>query len=89
MTVIWTRHAQERQQEWQKRLGVTRQEVETLVANPGQIVPGDGDAMVAQGRRGEGLLRVVFREVAGDRKILTVYWTSRIERYWTGGEHAG
>lgn len=55
MTVIWTRHAQERQQEWQKRLGVTRQEVEALVANPGQIVPGDGDAMVAQGRHGEGL----------------------------------
>ena len=29
-----------------------------------------------------GLLRVPFVEVEEGRKILTVYWTSRVEKYW-------
>jgi hypothetical protein len=27
-------------------------------------------------------MRVVFVETEDARKILTVYWTSRVERYW-------
>jgi hypothetical protein len=82
MNIIWTRHAEERQKEWEKKLRITRQEVEDMLRNPGQIVPGDRDALVAQARRGNGLLRVLFVEVEGNRKVLTVYWTSKVEKYW-------
>jgi len=82
MKIIWTRHAEERQREWEKKLGVTSQEVENMLRNPGQIVPGDQDALVAQARRGSGLLRVPFVDVEGNRKVLTVYWTSKVEKYW-------
>jgi hypothetical protein len=49
---------------------------------PEQVVPGDLDALVAQTRRGEGLLRVPFVEMGNGRKILTVYWTSKVAKYW-------
>ena len=84
MKVIWTRHAIGRQQEWQAKLGITRAEVEEVVMNPAQIVPGDLEALVAQTRRGRGLLRVPFAQAGDDRKILTVYWTSKVEKYWKG-----
>jgi hypothetical protein len=65
-------------------LGITHQEVEEVVMNPAQTVPGDLGTLVAQTQRGKGLLRVPFVQVGGDRKILTVYWTSKVEKYWTG-----
>jgi hypothetical protein len=80
--IIWTRHAAERQEEWQKKLDITRQEVEDLLRDPEQVVPGDLEALVAQTRRGQGLLRAPFVEVEEGRKILTVYWTSKVEKYW-------
>jgi len=80
--IIWTRHAEERQEEWRKKLGITRQEVEDLLRDPEQLVPGDLEALVAQARRGNGLLRVPFVEAEGERKILTVYWTSKVEKCW-------
>jgi len=86
--IIWTRHAEERQEEWQKKLGITRQEVENLLRDPEQVVPGDLEALVAQARRGNGLLRVPFVEVEGGRKILTVYWTSKVEKYWREEQNA-
>ncbi len=49
--------------------------------NPEQIVPGDMDVFIAQVRNRKGLLRAPFIEISGGRKILTVYWTSKIERY--------
>jgi len=49
MKVIWTRHAEERQKEWEKKRGITRQEVEALVMEPTRIVPGDRGVSVAQG----------------------------------------
>lgn len=82
MECLWTRHAEERQQEWQTKLGVTREEVEEVLRPPEQIVAGDQSALIAQSRRDDGLLRVPFLSVGEDRKILTVYWTSRIGRYW-------
>jgi hypothetical protein len=84
MKAIWTRHAEERQKEWERKLAITRQEVEASLMNPEQIVPGDCGASVAQSRRGSGLLRVPFVEVGGGRRILTVYWTSKVEKYWQG-----
>jgi len=53
-----------------------------VLLNPEQIVSGDKDVWVAQTRRGDGLLRVPFIEVGGIRKVLTLYWTSKIEKYW-------
>jgi hypothetical protein len=82
MECLWRRHAEERQQEWQTKLGVTREEVEEDLRHPEQIVAGDQSALIAQSRRDDGLLRVPFLSVGEDRKILTVYWTSRIGRYW-------
>jgi hypothetical protein len=82
MECLWTRHAEERQQEWQTKLGVTREEVEEVLRYPEQIVAGDQSALIAQSRRDDGLLRVPFLSVGEDRKILAVYWTSRIGRYW-------
>jgi hypothetical protein len=38
--------------------------------------------MVAQVKYGAGLLRVVFIDHDGERRILTLYWTSQVERYW-------
>ena len=84
MRVIWTRHAEERQKEWQKKLEITQGEVEHSVSNPEQVVPGDMNVLVAQTRTRNGLLRVPFVEKNGDRKVLTVYWTSKIEKYWKG-----
>lgn len=89
MTIVWTRHAEERQRRWEVRIGITRREVEVLVEAPEQIVRGDEDAWIAQARRGQGLLRAVFLEIDGGRKILTLYWTSRVSRYWQEGKDAG
>ena len=82
MDIIWTEHARDRQKEWHKKLGITEEEVEELLRSPAQVVPGDRDVMVAQAKRGTGLLRVPFVEVEGNRKIVTLYWTSRVEKYW-------
>ncbi len=82
MKIVWTKHGEERQREWEKKLGITRQEVEDLLMEPEQVVPGDLEALVAQKRRDNGLLRVPFIGTGEERKILTVYWTSRIEKYW-------
>ncbi len=82
MEIIWTKHALERQREWQEKLGITQLEIEALLKDPVQVVPGDLDALVAQCKRGNGLLRVPFVETQVDRKILTVYWTSRVTKYW-------
>lgn len=82
MRIIWTRHAEERQREWEKRLAITRAEVEALLRNPEQVVPGDRGTLIAQTRRGGGLIRALFIGIEEDRKIVTVYWTSRVERYW-------
>jgi hypothetical protein len=82
MEIIWTAHARDRQKEWHKKLGITAEEVEDLLRNPAQVVPGDRNVLVAQARRGKGLLRVPFVDVEGNKKVLTIYWTSRVEKYW-------
>jgi len=87
MKVIWTKHARERQKEWEKKLGITKEQVEDVLQNPDQVVTGYQNTLVAQSRWGGGLLRVPFIEVKEGRKILTFYWTSKVEKYWReGGE---
>ena len=82
MKIFWTRHAEERQKEWEKKRDITRQEVENLLINPGQVVKGDLDILVAQGKIRDGLLRVPFVKTESSLRIITVYWTSRVEKYW-------
>jgi len=56
MKIIWTKHAEDRQKEWEKRFGITRQGVKDSVISPEQIVPGDMEVLVAQTRLCNGLL---------------------------------
>ncbi|NEQ67448.1 MAG: DUF4258 domain-containing protein [Symploca sp. SIO2D2] len=81
MQIVWTKHAQERQQQWEERLRITREEVEATVTNPQQIIV-EEDVLVAQIKRGNGLLRVPFVEIGKTRRILTLYWTNQVKRYW-------
>ncbi len=87
MNVVWTEHAEHRLLEWSKKRSVTREQVETVVIAPEQIVAGHAGLQVAQSRMGTGLLRIPFFELEGARKIVTVYWTSQITRYWRPDEN--
>ncbi|MEM9120957.1 MAG: DUF4258 domain-containing protein [Cyanobacteria bacterium P01_F01_bin.56] len=81
MKIDWTRHAVERQQQWQQRLGITRAEVEAVVQHPQQMVI-EGEVAVAQSKRGKGVLRVPFADIDDTRRIITLYWTNQVNRYW-------
>ena len=48
MKIIWTKHAEDRQKEWEKKVDITREKVEDLVNSPEQVVPGDTGVLVAQ-----------------------------------------
>lgn len=87
MKIIWTKHAEDRQKDWEKKLRITREEVEDLLSNPEQIVPGDLGVLVAQSKTRNGLLRSPFVNIEKDRKVLTVYWTSKVKRYWKEDEN--
>jgi uncharacterized protein YuzE len=78
MKIVWTKHGKERQREWERKLGITRQEVEDLLMKPEQVVPGDLEALVAQKRRDSGLLRVPFIGTGEERKILEGRITMKI-----------
>lgn len=79
--IVWAKHAEERQQQWQERFGITREEVEATVTHPQQVIL-EGEVWVAQIRRGKGLLRVPFVDIGKTRRILTLYWTNQVKRYW-------
>jgi len=82
MKIIWTKHAEERQKQWEQKLKITKKEIEELLNNPEQIVPGEMEVLIAQSRNRDGLLRVLFIQEGDARKIITVYWTSKVEKYW-------
>ncbi len=81
MQIVWTKHAEERQQQWEARLGITREEVEIVISNPQQLMM-EGNVLVAHSQRGKRLLRVVFVEIGNTKRILTLYWTNQVKRYW-------
>jgi len=80
--IVWTHHAEARQKEWERKKGITRSQIEKVIIEPDQIVPGDLGVMVAQSRFWGGLIRVPFFEKENEIKILTLYWTSKFEKYW-------
>lgn len=81
-TIKWTRHATERLRMWNASHGITANEVEDALQHPAQIVTGDRGVQVAQTIHDNGLLRVVFVEDGNTRRDLTVYWTSKVDKYW-------
>lgn len=82
MKIVWTKHAEERQKEWERERGSTRQEVEEAIMKPEQVVYSDQGICIAQVRTENGLLWAPFIEEKGARKVLMVYWTSKIDKYW-------
>lgn len=47
MDIVWTQHAEERQQQWEQRLGITREEVEAVVIQPEQVISDSSGVLVA------------------------------------------
>ena len=82
MNIIWTKHAEERQQQWQQqRPEINREAIEAVLRYPEQVVT-ENDSLIAQSKFGTGLLRVVFIELGNSKRILTFYWTNQVKRYW-------
>ncbi|MGC8890573.1 MAG: hypothetical protein ACP5PC_07745 [bacterium] len=86
MEIIWTKHAEERQKQWEQKLKITKREIEKVLNSPEQIVSGDMGVLIAQSRNRDGLLRVLFIQEGKVRKIITIYWTSKVEKYWKEGK---
>jgi len=68
MKIIWTRHARERQKEWKRIMGISREQVESILKKPEQVVVGYRDVLVAQTRWKDGLLCVPFVETEDELK---------------------
>jgi len=84
MNIVWTKHAVERLKQWEKTIGITEEEAERVWRDPGQVVDGDLGVKIAQAKSRDGVLRIPFKEEEGGYRIITVYWSSRVERYWKG-----
>lgn len=67
--------------------GIARAIVENILQDPEQVVPGYGSRVCYQSRvrmRGKTyLVRVVVDERADPTRVITVYRTSQIKRYWS------
>ncbi len=50
MRILWTHHSEERQKDWEKRLGITRRHVEDVIWSSEQIAAGYRGTLVAQSR---------------------------------------
>lgn len=86
MKITWTKHAEERQKQWEQKLKITKSKIEEVLNSPGQIVPGDMGVLIAQSKNRDGLLRILFIQEEKVRKIITIYWTSKVEKYWKEGK---
>ena len=84
MTIKYTKHAETSLRE--RKIG--KDVVEELLNNPQQILKGGGNNEIAQGifnRAGKDfLLRIVYKKEGRIIKVITTYWTSKVEKYWEG-----
>jgi hypothetical protein len=82
MTFVFTNHALEEM----ARRGITREQVEAVLHAPEQQVPEYGDVLCYQSRIDfdgkQYLLRVMVD--SHTMKVVTVYRTSKIAKYWSG-----
>jgi hypothetical protein len=73
-------------QEEMTRRGIPLAVVETVLAAPAQIVPEHGDVVCYQSQveinQKLYLVRVMVNETATPSKVVTVYRTSKIKKYW-------
>ena len=62
--------------------------VESVLAAPGQKMPEHGDIVCYQSKveinQKTYLVRVMVNEMANPAKVVTVYRTSKISKYWKG-----
>jgi hypothetical protein len=58
----------------------------SVLTDPQQIVA-ENQVFVAQSKRGNGLLRIVFVNIGKTKRILTLYWTNQVNRYWQEDNH--
>ena len=82
MRIHWTRHAVDRQKTWFASHGIGVADIERTVTGPEQTIAGEFGVTIAQSRLLGGLLRVPVVEVEEGRRIVTLYWTTPVERYW-------
>jgi len=84
MRIQYTKHAEATLQERE----IAKETVEELIRDPQQVIKGKGNKQIVQGimnrANQEFLLRVVYIEAAGTMKVITAYWTSKIDKYWEG-----
>ena len=86
MNITYTKHAIANI----KLRNIEKSTVEALFIHPQQTMKLEGGAEIAQGifvrDKRKFLLRVVFKkEENGDNiKVITAYWTTKIEKYWEG-----
>ena len=82
--IHYTKHAEAILEERE----ISNETVEELIENPQQVIKGKAEKQIVQGimqrANQEFLLRVVYVEVEGTIKVITAYWTSKIDKYWEG-----
>ena len=84
MGIKYTKHAMVTLEE----RGIEKGMVRDLPKDPQQVVKATAGKEIAQGifkRAGKDfLLRVVYKREGETIKVITTYWTSKIEKYWEG-----
>ena len=69
-----------------ERRGIPLDWVEAVLENPDQITPGRGALKAYQSKRDIGgkmyLVRVIVDDGANPALVVTVYRTTKIEKYW-------
>jgi hypothetical protein len=67
---------------------LTRERVIHVASEPEQTIPGTKNRYFAQSRYQEGekeyLLRVLVEQVGNELRVITVYPTSKVRKYWRG-----
>ena len=62
--------------------------VEETLKRPQQVVTNHGNRKIAQSiykrNKKDFLLRIVYTEKVGRWIVITVYWTTKIKKYWEG-----
>jgi Domain of unknown function (DUF4258) len=73
------------QQEMQRR-GISQSVIETVLTSPDQKAPEHGDVVCYQSKvefdQKQYLVRVMVNETVTPMKVVTVYRTSKIGKYW-------
>jgi len=79
-----------------KRRAISTKLIRKVASKPEQLIKGRKKKWIAQSKYFDELeqqtmlLRVIFEETKDVRKIITVYKTSKIDKYWKKeGDHAG